>query len=563
MKKPLGAVLVEKGLITEDQLRIALHEQKKNAEPLGKILVILGFITEATVRDALGENIGQASVDLSQAVIGGEVLKQIPQDVARRYTVIPIAFDPASQTLTIAMADTFNVVAIDQIRAMAGRKTRVKPVLAGETEIKRAIDRFYGFDLSIEGILHEIETGEVDYTSLESGNGEYSQPFVRLVNELLADAVQHNASDVHFEPEKSFLRVRYRIDGVLRQVRSLHRTYWPAIAVRLKVISGMNIAETRAPQDGRISLTLSGRPVDFRVSALPTTHGENIVVRILDRQKGIAPLETLGLTESDLALLKLMIARPEGIILATGPTGSGKSTTLYSIINHINSDMINIMTMEDPVEYSLPLVRQTSINEASKLSFADGIRSIMRQDPDVILVGEIRDVETATMAFRAAMTGHQVYSTLHTNSAIGVIQRLLDMGVKNTVVTGNIIGIIAQRLVRKLCPHCKQPYSPAPLERRLLGKQGAEDHLIIYRAGNCDQCNFQGFKGRIAIVELLKIDTRLDELVSREATHIELTQCALAQGFRPLADDAARRVLDGTTSLDEVSRVIDLTGRVA
>jgi len=561
MKKPLGALLVEKGLITEDQLRIALHEQKKGAEPLGKMLVVLGFITEATVRDVLGENIGQTAVDLSQAVIGGEALKRIPQDIARRYTVIPVAFDRASQTLTVAMADTFNVVAIDQIRALVGRQIRVEPVLAGETEIKRAIDRFYGFDLSIEGILHEIETGEIDYTSLEAGSDEYSQPFVRLVNELLADAVQRNASDVHFEPEKSFLRVRYRIDGVLRQVRSLHRTYWPAIAVRLKVISGMNIAETRAPQDGRISLTLSGHPVDFRVSALPTTHGENIVVRVLDRQKGIVPLDALGLTEDNLALLKLMIARPEGIILATGPTGSGKSTTLYSILNHINSDMVNIMTLEDPVEYPLSLVRQTSINETAKLDFADGIRSMMRQDPDVILVGEIRDAETAAMAFRAAMTGHQVYSTLHTNSAIGVVQRLLDMGVKHTVITGNIIGIIAQRLVRKLCPHCKQSYAAPPLEQRLLGGKNAEDGPTIYRAIGCDRCDFQGFKGRTAIMELLKMDTNLDEMISREATSIELTQRALAQGFRPIADDAARRVLDGATSLDEISRVIDLTGR--
>ncbi|MFA7240532.1 MAG: GspE/PulE family protein [Sulfuricellaceae bacterium] len=559
-KRPLGALLIEKGLISEDQLRIALKEQKRSGDPLGKALTSLGFVTESMVRDVLGQNIGQQSIDLAQVVVNAEALKLVPQDMARRHNVLPVSFNRGTGTLTLAMSDTFNVVALDQIQVLVGRQVRIQQVLAGETEIKRAIDKFYGFDLSIDGILREIETGEIDYTTTHSASNEYSHPFVRLVNELLADAVQRGASDIHFEPEQSFLRIRYRIDGVLRQVRSLHKTYWPAIVVRLKVISGMNIAETRAPQDGHISLSFAGHPIDFRVAAQPTTHGENIVLRILDRLKGIVPLDNLGLIEENLSLLKLMIARPEGIILVTGPTGSGKTTTLYSMLSYINTEAINIMTLEDPVEYPIPMIRQTSVNEAAKLDFSTGIRSMMRQDPDVILVGEIRDSDTATMAFRAAMTGHQVYSTLHTNSAIGIIPRLQDIGVLPDIMAGNIIGVVAQRLARKLCK-CKQAYQPEPVELYIMGLD--ETHTApLYRATGCELCDFQGYKGRIAIMEILKIDPDLDELIARRATLREVKNMAIAKGFYQLADDGIRRVIDGSTSLDEISRIVDLTGRI-
>ncbi len=562
IRKPLGELLVEKGLITEDQIRIALVEQKKSNLPLGKLLVNLGFVTEATIRDALSENLGQSSVDLSNTVLSADLLKRVPLDLARRHKTIPIAFDDATQTLTVAMADTFNIVAIDQIRAALGSAVHLNPVLAGEADIARAIGQFYAYEMSIDGILHEIETGEIDYQSLQSESDEYSQPVVRLVNALLTDAVQKGASDIHFEPEVGFLRIRYRIDGVLRQVRSLHKKYWPAILVRLKVISGMNIAEIRAPQDGRISLTLMGRPIDFRVASQPTTHGENIVLRILDRQKGIVPLDRLGLSPRNLALLKLMLARPEGIILVTGPTGSGKTTTLYSILNHINTEAVNIMTLEDPVEYPMAMIRQTSVNEAAKLDFANGIRSMMRQDPDIILVGEIRDEDTAEMAFRAAMTGHQVYSTLHTNSAIDAVPRLLDIGVLPDIMAGNIIGIVAQRLVRKLCAHCRQPYEADPIEMKLLGLDEGAHPPTLHRAAGCEKCDYQGFKGRTNIMELLKLDPELDELIARRATRLEIRKLALSKGFQPIIEDAAARVLDGTTSLEEISRVVDLTERV-
>ncbi|PZP62876.1 MAG: secretion system protein E, partial [Azospira oryzae] len=415
--RPLGQLLVEKGVISEDQLRIALQEQNKNHLPLGRLMVSLGFLSEATIRDVLSESRGQESIDLSQVIIDAQAIKLIPKDVAQRYAILPIAVDHARRQLTIATADPDNLVALDQVRALLKEDYRIQQLLAAESDILRGIDQFYGFELSIDGILHEIEPGEMDDPPLPAGVNEFSQPIVRLIDALLSDAVQRGASDIHFEPEHSFLRIRYRIDGVLRQVRSLHKSYWPAMVVRLKVLSGMNIAETRAPQDGRISLRLSGRPIDFRVASHPTTHGENMVLRVLDRQKGIVPLPMLGLHEGALATLKRMIARPQGIILVTGPTGSGKTTTLYSILNHLNTEKVNIMTLEDPVEYPMPLIRQTSVNEAAKLDFASGIRSMLRQDPDVILVGEIRDYPTAEMAFRAAMTGHQVYSTLHTNSS--------------------------------------------------------------------------------------------------------------------------------------------------
>jgi len=563
VKKPkrIGDLLIEKGVLTQDQLSIALTEQKKSNAPLGKIIVRLGFATEAVVRDALGEALGQESVDLGKVVVDSEVLQLVGKDIARRYQILPISVDRQKHTMTVAMSDTFNVVAIDQLRALLGGEYDIEPILAGESEIENAIDQFYGFELSVDGILHEIETGQIDYNSVQGESDEYSQPLVRLVDAMLSDAVKKGASDIHFEPELGFLRIRYRIDGVLRQIRSLHQNYWSAIAVRLKVISGMNIAETRAPQDGHISLTLFGRPIDFRVSAQPTTHGENIVLRILDRNKGIVALDELGLSESSLTALRLMMARPEGILMVTGPTGSGKTTTLYSMLNYVNDESVNIMTLEDPVEYPMSMIRQTSVNVAAKLDFASGIRSMLRQDPDIILVGEVRDEDTADMALRAAMTGHQVYSTLHTNSAVGAIPRLLDLGIVPDILAGNIIGIIAQRLVRHLCPHCKEADTPNELESHLLGLNDGEKPTI-YRAKGCDYCNQFGFKGRLAITELLKVDPGMDDLIARRASRREIFDYALEHGFEPIAEDGLRRVLDGSSTLEEVSRVVDLTDRL-
>ena len=436
-------------------------------------------------------------------------------------------------------------------------------MLAGEAEISNAIDQFYGYELSIDGILREIETGEADYTNYQGDIEEYSQPLVRLVDVMLADAVKRGASDLHFEPEESFLRIRYRIDGVLRQIRSLHKTYWSAIAVRLKVMADMNIAETRAPQDGRISRTIVGRQIDFRVASQPTINGENIVLRVLDRAKGVIPLEKLELPEESLRTLKIMMSRPEGIILVTGPTGSGKTTTLYSLLNYLSTEQVNIMTLEDPVEYPFPLIRQTSVNEAAGVDFASGIRSLMRQDPDVILVGEIRDEDTAEMAFRAAMTGHQVYSTLHTNSAIGALPRLRDIGIIPEIMAGNIIGVLAQRLVRKLCKYCKAAYAPSEAELRMLANEKGVIPEKIYKAKGCTSCDNTGYKGRLALLEILKMNSDLDDLLAHGATTKEIRDAAYKQGFFTLADDGVRHIIEGVTSIKEVARVADLTERMS
>ncbi len=561
-KTRLGEELVAAGLATQDQIDIGLTEQKKSGKMLGEVLVELGFVSESVMRDVLSKVLGLSSVDLNNVVPDQEALKLISKEMAERHTVVPVTFNPETQHLQIAMKNASDLMALDRIHAIVGRKIELTALMAGESEIKQAIDRFYGYELSVDGILHEIETGEIDYQSLNAIDDEYSQPLVRLVDAVLADAVKREASDIHFEPEEGFLRLRYRIDGVLRQIRSLHKDYWSAIVVRLKVMSNMNIAETRIPQDGRLSLQVQGHRVDFRVSAQPTTHGENIVLRVLDRAKGIVPLEKLGVHEETLESLKLMMARPEGIILVTGPTGSGKTTTLYSMLNYVKSEQVNIMTLEDPVEYPMDMIRQTSVNEVARMDFANGIRSMMRQDPDIILVGEIRDEDTADMAFRAAMTGHQVLSTLHTNSAIGAIPRLLDIGVLPDIMTGNIIGIISQRLVRLLCKHCKKPTQANEIESKLLGVEYVKEPLTIYEPGGCPHCDNTGYKGRVAVVEALRIDNELDELIAKRATLGELRNCAKSSGYKTLADDAVRRVLEGDTSLQEVSRVIDLTQRL-
>ncbi|ALG69545.1 secretion system protein E [Beggiatoa leptomitoformis] len=557
----LGEILITQQIISTDQLKVALTEQKKTQEQLGNILVKLGFVSEAVMRDLLGQTLGQSSIELSKLVVDHESLSLVPKQLARRHCLIPISFDKKNNLLRVAMADVFNVLAIDQLVALLGGNIRVEPLLAGEAEILAAIDHFYGYNLSLDGILHEIETGEVDYQSLAPNREEYSQPLVRLVDALLSDAVKRGASDIHFEPEKGFLRVRYRLDGVLQQIRSLHKSYWSAIAVRIKVLAGLNIAENRIPQDGRISLTLSGRLIDFRVSVQPTIYGENIVLRILDSQRGLLALNQLGLMEDSLNVLKLMIARPEGLILMTGPTGSGKTTTLYSLLNHLNNESVNIMTLEDPVEYALGRVRQTTVNEGVKLDFATGVRSILRQDPDIILIGEIRDEETAEMAFRAAMTGHQVYSTLHTNSAIGAIPRLLDIGIQPDLMADNIIGVIGQRLIRRLCPHCKQPYTPNEMHRRLLGLS-ANQNITLYRPTGCEQCEQRGYKGRLALMELLRLDDGLQELIAHRATTYDIKHHTQRAGFRALAQEGIRRILDGITSLEEVARVVDLTSQL-
>ena len=553
----LESKLLEQGVITRDQLGIALTEQKNISLPLEKLVVSLGFASEAVVRDILGEVLNQESIELSDVVPDIKAQKLIPKEMAYRLNILPIVFDAENNILTIAMADTNDLLILDKVRSHVGGGIRLRKLLSGEIEIKNSIDKFYGYEFSIDGILKEIETGEFSYGSRGVEDEEYSHPLVRLVNAILSDAVKRGASDIHLEPEEHFIRIRYRIDGVLKQIRSLHRNYWPSITVRLKVMAGMNIAEMHVPQDGRFSLTIYGHPIDFRVASQITTYGENIVIRVLDRRKGIVPIAKLGFSDRDMTTLRAMMACPEGIILVTGPTGSGKTTTLYSMLNELNSEHVNIMTLEDPVEYPIPLIRQTSVNTAVKLDFSNGIRSILRQDPDIILVGEVRDRKTADLAFQAAMTGHKVYSTLHTNSAIGAIPRLLDIGVLPDILTGNIVGIVAQRLIRLLCEACKESYRATNPEKLLLGVAPGEE-LTLYKARGCHCCEQQGYKGRMALLEILRMDTELDDLVARRSTVHEIANIAYKKGFKPLYVNGIVAIKKGLTSIEEVSRVVDL-----
>jgi len=553
----LGDSLISQGIITPDALAIALKEQKTTHKPLGEVLEEMGFVTNAQIIEALSRNLGAESIDLSHIAVDAQALALLPKSVAQRFTLFPVSLDGETRTLRIAAANPDDVVMHDHVAAQLARQ-QIRPLwlLASRADIIAAIDRFYGHELSIEGILGELETGRIDAASVVASQGSYTHPIVRLADALLSDAVRRGASDIHFEPEESFLRVRFRIDGVLRQVRALHLAHWPALVVRLKVMAGMDIAESRAPQDGRISLTVAGRMVDFRCAVHPTLWGENFVLRILDKKRSIVSLDGLGLTEQQLALLKTLLARPEGILLVTGPTGSGKTTTLYSILNHLNRESVNIMTLEDPVEYPLSWVRQTQVGEAAKIDFSYGVRSLMRQDPDIILVGEIRDHDTAEMAFRAAMTGHQVFSTLHTNSAIRSIPRLFDLGIHPDVIAGNVIGIIAQRLVRKLCPACRRMEPPSAAERELLGIDAS--HLLGRPVG-CPACDHQGYRGRTTIIEILAFDEELDELVAERASLRRLGEYAKSRGFAPMESDGLRRVREGITTLEEVARVVDLT----
>ena len=555
----LGEQLLAKGLITQDQLDIAVTERSKVDKPIGKVITDLGFVSDSTMREVLSEVIGNDSIDLSKIIPEKAALDLIPKNIAQKHSVMPVTYDKQTHVLLIATTDTLDLIVLERIRAALHRDIEIKPVLSTEVEIRHAIDLFYGYELSVNEILKEIGTGEIDYNALEADGGEYSHRLARLVNAILADSVKKDASDIHFEPEENFLRLRYRIDGVLRQIRSLHKDYWSAIVVRLKVMAGMNIAETRSPQDGRISLRISGKPVDFRVSTQPITHGENIVLRVLDRSKGIVPLEQLQMQFHSFQLLKLLMNRPEGIILVTGPTGSGKTTTLYSMLNFKSSSEVNIMTLEDPVEYPMDMIRQTSLNDVSKMDFVSGIRSLMRQDPDIILVGEVRDEATAEMAFRAAMTGHQVYTTLHTNSALGAFARLKDIGVKPEIMEGNIIGIIGQRLIRVLCSHCKQEKTTEEYEQVILG---LKEPTTIYTTQGCDHCDHTGFKGRVSIIEVLQVNSELDHLIAHNATMVEMQQKAKQMGFKTMADDGIARIIAGETTIEELNRVVDLTSRL-
>ncbi len=543
----LGERLLAARHIDSDQLRIALLEQRHSQQRLGQTLINLGFIGETHLLAELAGELGCPRAALDDCTPSREALALCTADWARRHRVLPLAID-AAHTLTVAMVDIHDRNALSYLRLRLPPMARIEVQLAGESELDAAIDRHYGHTLAIDHWLQACEPGQAsDYASPGPA------PTVQLLDALLADAVKRQASDIHFEPEGSSLRIRYRIDGRLHAIRSLHRNSWPALCGRLKVLSGMNIAEQRLPQDGHLQQRIGGRQIDFRVATHPTLHGENLVLRILDRQKGIVPLHALGLSPRQASQLEQMLARPQGLLLVTGPTGSGKTTTLYSLLGTLDSTACHIMTLEDPVEYPLPHLRQTSLNETSKLGFAEGIRSMLRQDPDVMLIGEIRDDETAAMAVRAATTGHQVFSTLHAHSAIGAFARLADLGISSRRLSDNLIGIVAQRLVRRLCPACstRRPYTEGESQRwQLSGERPL--------ANGCPDCHGLGYRGRLPLVEILRITPNIDRLLADEASSASLVEEACRNGYANLQTAAREAIAQGLTTPEEAARVVDL-----
>ena len=553
----MGESLVQRGLITGDQLAIALAEQRVSGLPLPRVLTQLGFVADTLLRDASARHAGRETVDLATVIADTDALRLVPRDVARRQQILPLAFDAATRRLTLAATEAFDVAAQDRLRAMLGGGLTLEVRLAASAELADRIDQCYGAGASVDAVLHEFESALSAVREPPTDGEAYAQPVVRLVDALLADAVKRGASDLHVEPEHGCVRVRYRIDGVLETTRALHRSYLAGLTVRIKVLAGMNIAETRAAQDGRFSLTVGGRAVDFRVSTQPTVHGENLVLRVLDREKSIVALEELQLPADTVARLETLLARPEGLVIVTGPTGSGKTTTLYSLLARLNDEHVNIMTLEDPVEYHLPLLRQTAVSEIARAGFAEGVRAILRQDPDVILVGEIRDAETADMALRAAMTGHQVFTTLHAAHALAVFPRLADLGLRGSLIAGNVSGIVAQRLVRVLCAACRELDTPTSAERSLLAQHEVTEDRV-YRARGCPACLNKGYRGRIAIMETLVMNDELDDSVAAGAPERTLRELARAAGFRSLAADGLARVAAGVTSLDELARAVRL-----
>lgn len=559
-KGRIGDRLIEMGLITKDQLNVALQEKKITGKLLGQIFVDLGFIDEETLSVFLAESSGFEVFDPKSTIVDADCLLMIDKQTAMRHNVMPVSV--TENKIQVAMSDPYDVVALDTLRQHLPKNLELVPLITTAKILSDAIDATYGYASSIKDILKELENENFDPDEVASLNEEdaFTHPIVRLVNALVFDAVKIGASDLHFEPEENFVRLRYRIDGVLHTAQILHRQHWNGIAQRLKIMSEMNIADKLSPQDGRFELGVGGKRVDFRVSSLPTVHGENIVLRVLDQSESIMPLEDLGFSPENLKKIKSAQSRPEGIIIVTGPTGSGKTTSLYSMLNEINSVTVNIQTLEDPVEYSLPMIRQTHVKEGV-LEFADGIKALLRQDPDIIFIGEIRDGETANMALKAAMTGHQVYSTLHTNDSFGALPRLLDLHLKPGMLAGAIIAIFAQRLARRLCQGCKQEYTPDEEECRILGVEPNEAPRI-YRApqgeNSCEMCGGTGYKGRVAVAEILMMDEDLDELLAMGKSKAEIKNRAVEKGFKSMKDDGILKILDGLTSIEAIAKVVDV-----
>lgn len=547
-KGRLGERLIKAGVISEEQLELALKEQKRTGEFLGELLQHLGFVTEEAISSVLADQAGVSQIDLANYLIDAEVLNLVPEDFARKYKLIPLSLE--DNRLTIAMANSFDVFALDEVQKMT--HTYVDALSATESEVLNAIEQHYAMKGEtsnlLEEIIHLAESGSISEEDLAK-----QSPIIRLVDQLIIQGVKDGATDIHFEPEEKTLRVRYRIDGILQSGPSIPKSLQAPTIARIKIMSDLNISENRLPQDGKIRFYIGKKRVDLRVSTFPTVFGENVVLRILDKSRLILGLNKLGFTVENLNKFKKLLINTNGIILVTGPTGSGKTTTLYSALSYINNMEKNIITLEDPVEYELPLICQSQINPKAGLTFATGLRSILRQDPDIILVGEIRDSETAEMAIRSALTGHLVFSTLHTNDSAGSIPRLLDMGMEPFLISSSLIGVMAQRLIRLICRNCKEPVEP---EEEILEQLNIErDGHRFFRGKGCKECNHTGYKGRFALFEILFISPAIKKLINERAESNLIQKTACEEGMTTLFQDALHRAFQGETTLEEVLRV--------
>ena len=554
-KKRIGDLLVDAGVITQEKLEAALELQKERKQKLGILLIEEGYVTEQQIAYTLHKQMGYDIVELGKYNISTDILKLVP-DVAllKRANAIPFEFDPFdSQYLRVAMSDPLDIFAIDDIQMVTGMQ--VSPVIATQSDIMSAIDKYYGSaenqavaDMFNQGRELEEEEEEAVDESIENA------PIVILVRRIIEQGVHKRASDIHIEPMETKIRVRYRVDGVMQEAGAYQVSMLAAIITRIKIVGGMDISEKRKPQDGRITAIVYRYEYDIRVSILPTVYGEKVVMRLTSKQTLSRDKKLLGFSDDELKRFDRMFANPNGIILVTGPTGSGKSTTLYTALSELNTEFVNIVTVEDPVEANIPGINQVQVNVKANMTFANALRSILRQDPDIIMIGEIRDEETANIAVTASITGHLVVSTLHTNSSSASITRLVDMGLDSYLIADSVVGVIAQRLARRLCS-CKVPHEATEEEKRII-RVPQDQNITIYGPGGCNQCNFTGYRGRIGVYEMMTVTRKIKNIIAAKGNTEDIEKVAIEEGMSTLHSSAARLVREGVTSIDELRRIV-------
>ncbi|MBM7581263.1 type IV pilus assembly protein PilB [Caldicoprobacter guelmensis] len=554
-KKRLGELLVEKGIITKEQLKDALALQKSTGKKLGEILISQNLISESQMAEVLQEQLGIPFVDLNKVTLDPKLTEYVPFMLAKRHSLIPIKLENGK--LYIAMEDPLDFAAIDDVKRVS--KMDVVPLISFGEAIRNAIHRLYGMEYAERAVQDYTKEAKLEQLAQDIQNGSFDEdvsnaPVVRLVNSIIQQAINMGASDIHIEPMEGETRVRLRIDGMLQKALNIPKYVHPALVTRIKIMGNMDIAEKRLPQDGRVGMQVSGKDIDLRISTIPTIYGEKVVIRVLDQSNFLLPKEKLGFTQENLEKFDELLKNPHGIILVTGPTGSGKSTTLYAMLNELNRESVNIITIEDPVEYRMEGISQIQVNPKAGLTFAAGLRSIVRQDPDIIMVGEIRDGETAEIAIRSAITGHLVLSTLHTNDAVSAISRLMDMGIEPYLISAALVGVISQRLLRKVCSNCRVPYE---IEPHHLATPGFEvlAGVTLYRGKGCSACNYTGYKGRVPVHEILVISKQHRQMIAQRASIDEIRDLSIKMGMSTLKDECIKLVMKGLTTIDEVIRV--------